>query len=88
MKSDKESTKVVELGSIMQVNPKAGLGNEHDGDLGVVQELRTHGAKLQFHAGDIWDVAWDHIEPTGGKVIWNQDGKRMREPKAAPMHHP
>lgn len=76
-------------GTILQVNPAANLA-EGNGCLVVVTAVRSWGvdAMVNGRAEKIIPIAWQHVEETGGAVVWDASGGRVKEAPPTVRHHP
>lgn len=93
MRNDPDSTKPIETHSIVQViasNDNRGF----DGLLaevisketwGVIAAIRTIGvgSSLAIHR-----FPWSMIEPTGGKAVFDTEGRRVADMAPKQKHHP
>lgn len=77
----------IKVGSILQANEEAtGIGV---GAFVVVDEKHSWGVV----GYTIWDdstivrLPWNAIEPTGGEIVFDIDGKRVRETEPPLKHH-
>jgi hypothetical protein len=93
MRNDPESTRLVEIGSVVQIIP-TGDNRGFDGILaevsekhtwGVVGTIRTIGVGSSL---SIQRLPWSLIEPTGGKIVFNTEGKRVGDAEPMQKHHP
>lgn len=84
MRDDPQSLKGVKVGSIMQIGPDEDHG--HRLKLLVVTQVESWGVKGALPDGSIVGRPWDKIEHTGGSIVFDHNGKRIRE-TAKPKHH-
>lgn len=87
MRKDAKVIEDVVPGSILQVNPKAELA-EGDGQLCVVVDKQTWGVHARLPSGNVVTIAWQHVEKTGGRMVFAADGTRLRPEEGATRHHP
>jgi len=91
MKADKASRDRVDIGSIVQVSPEFDHP-EFRMQIGVVIAIESWGVRLHSSTPiPLWsdlNVTWAFIEPTGGKVVFDQIGERLRETDLPQSHHP
>ena len=83
MKPDR-NTKV---GAIMQISPADEQGNGKV--LMVVEKVHSWGVAGYLPNTDgTLSRTWDLIEPTGGVVAFERDGKPFKSPPPPQKHHP
>lgn len=97
MQSTTEATKDVGIGSILQVSPDGdlppGLAPETNPidkrhlQLGIVREKHAWGVRIVLADNTVIPLAWEHVEPTGGRIIWGPDGKRVAPLPPGIKHH-
>lgn len=89
MRAEKEFTDPIKKGSIVQVDPKAELGFLAAGGLAIVVAKHAWGVDVNIIVGTHGTRAltWQHIEPTGGTLVWEEDGTRL-VPEQQRKHHP
>lgn len=73
---------------IVQINPKAELGLPVSGMLGIVAFVHSWGVDLFIADGGTIPVAWEHVELTGGRCVWDNAGEKLGEPEPTLRHHP
>lgn len=90
-----EATKDIDAGSIMQIAPDANLATGETTGLIDMRRLQlvtvtvkeSWGVVATLADGDVVRLAWAHIEPTGGRIIWAADGQRVAPLPAGIKHH-
>ena len=89
MRGDKKSTEAIKVGSILQVDPKAELGTAKGGELAIVAVKHSWGvdARVASIEGTV-PLSWQHVEPTGGVMVWAPDGTRFTPEGPGIAHHP
>lgn len=90
MRADKEATKDIKPGSILQVDPAAQLGFEAAGHLAIVVDKDGSGVHVRIPAVSAEGtrrLTWASVEPTGGSIVWGEDGARFKAPETL-KHHP
>lgn len=92
MRNDPASTAQIEPGSIVQVIPTDD-NRDFGGRLAEVVSVETWGVVAAIRTVGVGSTTgvhrfpWSMIEPTGGKIVFAQDGKRIADaPKQ--KHHP
>lgn len=87
MRAGKTDTKHIGPGRIMHINPAAELASGN-GQIAIVTNKHTWGCDVSLPDGNVVPVAWQHLEDTGGTVVWAPDGQRFTPPAPALTHHP
>jgi hypothetical protein len=97
MKSDPETIKQIEVGSVVQISPEYDR-LEMRGLFGRVTDVKSWGVMLAIHVPDeavagvepviFMRLTWNLIEPTGGKAVWDATGARLTEAPKPMRHHP
>lgn len=88
MRGGKADTADIDANTILQINPAAELP-EGNGQLCIVVTKNSWGvnAKLVV-SGNILPVAWQHVEKTPGRLVWDEAGKLLGPITTAAPHHP
>lgn len=88
MRGTKEVRDAMKPGDILQVDPKAELGPVMAGKLVIVQRVQSWGvdAELPGTVG-AFPLTWQHVELTGGSVVWDVTGQKVRETTEPGRHH-
>lgn len=88
MRQDPDIIKTITKGSIVQIDPAAELGFEGAGSFAVVAARHTWGVDA-YIVGQLGtrNLSWPVIEPTGGMLVWEEDGTRVK-PVEERRHHP
>lgn len=90
MRGDKKSVEHIGIGSILQINPTAGLSFPvKPGMVIVVTGKQTWGANGYVHGGPEGEVgiAWASLEDTGGTLKLDASGQPIK-PVETMRHHP
>lgn len=94
MKNDPDLIKTIEVGSVIQISPEGdpeAFNKAFRGSLAVVDKKESWGVVVSVIWGGLsypTRLTWSHIEPTGGRAVWDADGKRLRPPASTTKHHP
>lgn len=78
------STDRVQINSIVQVAPSV---DQFPGALGAVIDKHSWGCNVNLN-GQSHAIAWQHMEPTGGMLVFDADGKPLRNLATPLSHHP
>lgn len=88
MRQDPDIIKTLRKGSIVQIDPAAELGFEGAGCFAVVVNRHTWGVDANIVGQEgTRPLSWPAIEPTGGVLVWEKDGTRVK-PQEELRHHP
>lgn len=87
MSPDKKAREELQPNTILQVNPKAEVA-AGAGQLCAVVRVHSWGVDARLPSGDVVPLAWAHVEPTGGALVFDVDGTKLRATEPPLKHHP
>lgn len=85
MRDNADDIRKIKIGSIVQIAPEEDHGSRLQ--LLVVTGIESWGIRGDLSSGGNVGRPWSLIEPTGGVVVFDKDGKRFEPPPPTVKHH-
>ena len=85
MRDDPHLIEDIKPGSIMQIGPDEAHGSRLQ--FLIVTKVESWGVRGDLPNGGNVGRPWSLVEPTGGMVVFDKDGKRFEPPPPTVKHH-